>query len=101
MSTFNLNQADKHSLIEHWDFAKTSEFLFVLQVFQRRQQSVFVVGGGSSCTPGEDSVAVKHAAEARWPGAPTAAGRRKRAGKGTNCFQYLIWAIHKGRPRPY
>ena len=54
-----------------------------LQVFQRRHESVFV-GGGRSCTPGENSVAVKHVEEAGRAGAPAAAGRRKRARKGTN-----------------
>ena len=68
-------------LLQHCDFARTSESLNALQVFQRRHESV-LVGGGRSCTPGENSVAVKHAAEARWPGAPAAAGRRKRARKG-------------------
>ena len=53
-----------------------------LQVFQRRHESVFV-GGGRSCTPGENSVAVKHAEEAGWAGA-TATRRRKRARKGTD-----------------
>ena len=53
-----------------------------LQVFQRRHESVFV-GGGRSCTPGENSVAVKHPEEAGRAGTP-ATGRRKRARKGTN-----------------